>query len=266
MHEVVSSSVYSQPRRRDDNPILDTRYWTLLKDILLPDTVKARTGGSSARLRSWIPSLVSRVPIIPIVSSFGTACTSHVASLSPALPLEASNCLSVLWPYAVGKSSPDLLLECFGASLSLATSPLANQPGIPELLALITSGYRSAFGNSTHKKKVCSIVPPNVRVSDGVWCSCILASCRNIYTNGFAVSTPTQHIPAVRSHRRFTTRGLKLFLTWRIYGILRTRPFREVSKRSFPSSCDRRRRVRCPVYLGFWIPSSVSPEGSKDHM
>ncbi|THH21561.1 hypothetical protein EW146_g35 [Bondarzewia mesenterica] len=144
---------------RASNPILDLRYWELLADILYPRNT-AQTFNDYARLhKTWLHPLLSRIPIAPIVISLLNLSTTldddartHIYSIS-------CRSISLLWPLAVAKITPDTLLDCFGALLgSLASHDtlrkLLAEDGLRKIGNLITASFRIAFSNSSNKKKL----------------------------------------------------------------------------------------------------------------
>ncbi|OBZ78846.1 hypothetical protein A0H81_00558 [Grifola frondosa] len=74
-------------------------------------------------------------------------------------PLVAQ-CITVLWPLAIPKLSPETLLECFGAVVKdYVASASGRQSGWKNLQAhkLIVSSYRTALANTASKKKLYSL-------------------------------------------------------------------------------------------------------------
>lgn len=69
--------------------------------------------------------------------------------------------LAIIWPPAALKSSPDTLLECFGALLPYL-APVRQEaddrtdmdPYVVRSAVLIISSYRTAYSNTPNKKKV----------------------------------------------------------------------------------------------------------------
>ena len=134
------------------SPALDIKYWSLLQDILLPQSVL------QIQDKAWLIPLLSRIPIAPIVVFFISTCSQHAAQVSEALELAACGTLSALWPLAVPKLSAESLLECAGAFFSHWSScdKVGNveSKGFRSLGSLVVSSYRTALPNASNKKKV----------------------------------------------------------------------------------------------------------------
>ncbi|KAI9066632.1 hypothetical protein FKP32DRAFT_1589329 [Trametes sanguinea] len=144
---------------RATNPICDSRYWNLLYDILVSSGGE-KHGDHSRALRAWLVPLLTRVPIAPIILSYLELASSEgpfdIAQYTLFL-----GCVSVLWPLAVPKFSPETLLECFGAVVhflvarggtGIRDGPLQNQEG-SRALSLIVSSYRGILSNAGSKRK-----------------------------------------------------------------------------------------------------------------
>ena len=73
-----------------------------------------------------------------------------------------ASCLSILWPLAVAKFTPETLLECFGTVLRLlreyASFRQAHEARVctrvEQLLSQLVASYRYSITNASNKKKV----------------------------------------------------------------------------------------------------------------
>lgn len=139
-------------RHRLSSPALDIKYWTLLKSILLPQSVL------QIQDKAWLVALLSRIPIVPIVVFFISTCSQHAAEVSEALELAACSTLSALWPLAVPRLNAESLLECAGAFFNHWSScdKIGNveSKSSRDLGSLVVSSYRAALPNASNKKKV----------------------------------------------------------------------------------------------------------------
>ncbi|KAF9821856.1 hypothetical protein IEO21_00286 [Rhodonia placenta] len=146
----------------DVNPIMDTRYWQLLSDIVCSSNrTQADLTGSARTIKSWLLPILSRVPIAPIVIAFLSLLSSIEHDAQLVLNKLVSRSIAVLWPIAVPKFSPETLLECLAAVLShLAALQFTRLNETVESLGAIplsiVSAYRTAFANSSNKRKIYS--------------------------------------------------------------------------------------------------------------
>ncbi|EED81249.1 predicted protein [Postia placenta Mad-698-R] len=149
-------------RASDVNPIMDTRYWQLLSDIVYSSNrTQADLTGSARTIKSWLLPILSRVPIAPIVIAFLSLLSSIEHDAQLVLNKLVSRSIAVLWPIAVPKFSPETLLECLAAVLShLAALQFTRLNETVESLGAIplsiVSAYRTAFANSSNKRKIYS--------------------------------------------------------------------------------------------------------------
>lgn len=139
---------------------MDTRYWQLLSDIVCSSNrTQADLTGSARTIKSWLLPILSRVPIAPIVIAFLSLLSSIEHDAQLVLNKLVSRSIAVLWPIAVPKFSPETLLECLAAVLShLAALQFTRLNETVESLGAIplsiVSAYRTAFANSSNKRKV----------------------------------------------------------------------------------------------------------------
>ncbi|KZT06756.1 uncharacterized protein LAESUDRAFT_774312 [Laetiporus sulphureus 93-53] len=163
-------------KETDTNCKLDLRYWKLLSDVIFSANVMStNTSGSARATKTWLLPLLNRTPLAPITTSYLSLSARLDVDRRVALNPFVSRCLTVLWPLAVPKFSPEVLLECFGALLahivetSLDTTTLLDQQNVPAAL-LIVSAYQSGFSNSANKKKLYLSFLQN---HFGHWLQCI---------------------------------------------------------------------------------------------
>ena len=146
---------------RNANPILDSRYWELLSDILCSPDEEAKHADASPTARRWLLPLLNRIPVAPIVRAYLTLSASLDKRDRTSLNEPVARCLAVLWPLASLKFSPDTLLECFGALLAYLVSVGSEEDHrtdfdshVVRIGALLVSSYRTAYGNTVNKRKV----------------------------------------------------------------------------------------------------------------
>ena len=147
---------------RHENPVLDTRYWRLLADILTPSN-PAREADHSRALRPWLIPLLNRIPIPPIILSYLELLSAGDRFELVQYKLFAK-CVSILWPLAVPKFSPETLLECFGAVIHLSALPVISPSdgswgtlrALDEFrsLSIMVESYRTSLAASASKRKV----------------------------------------------------------------------------------------------------------------
>ncbi|KAI1797672.1 Urb2/Npa2 family-domain-containing protein [Ganoderma leucocontextum] len=158
---LLSRLLKDKPKDRHENPIVDTRYWKLLADILT-HSHPAREGDHSRTLRPWLVPLLNRIPIAPVILSY-----LELASPGDQFDLAQyklfARCVSILWPLAVPKFSPETLLECFGAVVQLSVPSVvsASDRSWGTLQALddfrasssMVVSYRTSLAGSASKRK-----------------------------------------------------------------------------------------------------------------
>ncbi|KAJ7597284.1 Urb2/Npa2 family-domain-containing protein [Mycena floridula] len=127
---------------KGNNPdILDSRYWSLLADVL---TARALND-------NWLVPLLNQISIAPIVVSF----FQNQPPSQPAPALEAVNrCLTVVWPLSVARFSADTLLQCFTAMINFLTKSDIRDDSLFRSVQAIVSSYRSSLEHSNIKKKI----------------------------------------------------------------------------------------------------------------
>ena len=133
------------------NPLLDVRYWDLLRDVLLDsDVTRSRT------VRAWLVPILHRTPLVPITMAL-YAMSSQRHLLSTELST-ASECLSILWPLAATKFSWENLLECFAAIVLFLCNASLDIDDLPShvhhLAEQVLASYRHACANASNRKKV----------------------------------------------------------------------------------------------------------------
>ncbi|KZT74833.1 hypothetical protein DAEQUDRAFT_659162 [Daedalea quercina L-15889] len=144
------------------NPVIDSRYWQLLFDILCPpDEATGKRTDTRHAAKRWLLPLLNRIPLAPIVTAYFQLSSSVDERARVTLDELSSRCFASIWPLASPKFSPDTLLECFGALLArLATNWRGEDdhpktdPHISQAALFIISSYRSAYGNLANKKKL----------------------------------------------------------------------------------------------------------------
>jgi hypothetical protein len=144
------------------NPIFDTRHWRLIAKLI--DSQNSASSAADARsTKSWLTTLLHRIPLGPVIVSFLTSFKDVRAEEQDVLALSVSTCLSALWSLLVQRMSTELLLECFGAFICTA---LASRPngGIARIGNMISSSYRNSLTNSSNKKKVLFLIVLSVKV------------------------------------------------------------------------------------------------------
>lgn len=131
-------------------------YWSLLAEILVTAPPHQKTAYARPA-KVWLVPLLNRIPFAPVVSTFFSICMSANHSPSEVLIQLFSRCALVIWPMAVQRTNVDALVDCY--SFMLAISPAyssedATENNFTKFIVLVTSSFRSAFSNTTNKKKV----------------------------------------------------------------------------------------------------------------
>ncbi|TFY69060.1 hypothetical protein EVJ58_g637 [Rhodofomes roseus] len=146
----------------DASPILDSRYWQLLSDIVCPpDETNVKRTNTSRTAKRWLLPLLNRIPVAPIVTAYFSLSGPLDEHARVTLDKFFSRCLVTIWPLATPKFSPDVLLECFGALLVHLTTRRAGEDDptnatahVGKAALLVISSYRTAYGNLANKKKL----------------------------------------------------------------------------------------------------------------
>ncbi|KAG6837114.1 hypothetical protein H0H93_014420 [Arthromyces matolae] len=133
------------------NPLLDQRYWTLLKDAL---TAESSSGSQTRPLKTWLPPLLTRIPFVPSVVSFFHLIRGVEPTTRHTLNPIAFSFLASIWPTLSQKLNSESLLDIFGSFLTL----YANIPDADESFmrtgSLIAKSFRNSLLNTSNKKKV----------------------------------------------------------------------------------------------------------------
>lgn len=131
---------------RSTSSIFNSSHWKLLLDVLTCQ-------GPPVPLSTWLPSLLYRTPLLPVLSTF-MAKFGEAGS-----PVELStvvySCVSRLWTPAESKMSLEDLSDLFTLVLRRIDEGYLIS-GIISIGILVTSSYRTSLGNVANKKKVCS--------------------------------------------------------------------------------------------------------------
>ncbi|TFY72617.1 hypothetical protein EVG20_g369 [Dentipellis fragilis] len=136
------------------NPVLDVRYWQLLDDILLPSEAAENAAAGTRATKAWLLPLLNRTPIVPVVTSLLMLSEQDSSAMTELYTLAATS-LAMMWPIAIQKATPDMLLDCFGALLgAMVTVPDPSTQGFIKIAHLVVVAMRAAFSNSSNKKKL----------------------------------------------------------------------------------------------------------------
>lgn len=124
--------------------IFNLTYWKLLADVLSDDPAVARNR------KTWLPSLLHRVPLQPILSAF---LTKFGEAGSPVdLSAAVSECIHSMWRLSSRKILIENLADLFNLVLQI-TDEKNLTPGVVSIGILVTSSYRASLGNVMNKKK-----------------------------------------------------------------------------------------------------------------
>ena len=124
-------------------------YWSLLNNILYSSLEASRSN------RVWLPPLLTRYSISPMIVSFLTAIKSSKAESFQPLLQHFAQCMYIIWPIVTTRQNLDSLSECFNAVLSY--SSIFTESGelkLDRFSLLVVRSFRQSFGNSSAKKKV----------------------------------------------------------------------------------------------------------------
>ena len=124
-------------------------YWSLLNSILYSSLEASRSN------RVWLPPLLTRYSISPMIVSFLNAIkNSKVVSFQPLLQ-HFAQCMYIIWPIVTTRQNLDSLSECFNAVLSYSSTFLeSGELKLDRFSLLVVRSFRQSFGNSSAKKKV----------------------------------------------------------------------------------------------------------------
>jgi len=131
---------------RSTSSIFNLSHWELLLDVLTCQ-------GPPVPLSTWLPSLLYRIPLLPVLSAFMTKFGEAGSPME--LSTVVYSCVSRLWTLAESK----MLLEDLADLFSLVLQRIDEghlTSGIISIGILVTSSYRTSLGNVTNKKKVRS--------------------------------------------------------------------------------------------------------------
>ncbi|KAF5368462.1 hypothetical protein D9758_002365 [Tetrapyrgos nigripes] len=129
--------------------LLDTRFWRLLLDVI--------STSDPLPSSSWLPAILSRTPLIPIVVSLlETLCKVDLVVHSEVLTL-VRPCLAILWPISTQKMTTEALLDCFASFLRFMKSRSQELDINPNHVGLfIVTSFRRSFATCSTKKKIFS--------------------------------------------------------------------------------------------------------------
>ncbi|KAJ3571342.1 hypothetical protein NP233_g3811 [Leucocoprinus birnbaumii] len=141
---LLSSLLKDKSQPPSTSSIFNLNYWKLLVDVLLDDSA------ASANRRTWLPSLLHRIPLQPILSTF---LSKFGEAKSPEeLSAAVAECISLTWRLSSRKMLIESLTDLFNLVLQI-TDEENLTPGIIRIGIFITSSYRGSLGNVMNKKK-----------------------------------------------------------------------------------------------------------------
>ncbi|KAG1810124.1 Urb2/Npa2 family-domain-containing protein [Suillus plorans] len=153
-HELIAEFILTRllkdKSKTSDNPVIDARYWSLLRKVLVLD---GSVGAGVRGLKVWLGSLLNRTPLAPIIISILTLLRDLPVTKAKELLVPVHPCFSVLWPLSVHKIGVETLLECLGAVLNVSTE-LFDDVILDGICETIVFSYREALGNAGNKKKL----------------------------------------------------------------------------------------------------------------
>ncbi|KAH7911224.1 Urb2/Npa2 family-domain-containing protein [Hygrophoropsis aurantiaca] len=132
------------------NPLLDVRYWTLLKDVICQSGSLQVTQSTKA----WLSPLLNRAPLAPIVFVLFNHLGTLEISQTESLCLVIRPCLSVLWLMGVQKITVDVLQDCFGAALEACGRYKHSDEHFTSICTMVSTSYRTSLSNAANKKKL----------------------------------------------------------------------------------------------------------------
>jgi hypothetical protein len=136
---------------RSLNSILDCRLWVLLHSVISTDVTLSSS--RSRPSKTWLAALLHRVPIGPIFMAFLNLLGHLDSHMRERLSQAVSSCLSIIWPLAAGKMSTEILLDCFGAYLSVVQW-CKTDGSLVQIGNTVISSYERSLSNSANKRKV----------------------------------------------------------------------------------------------------------------
>ncbi|KIK46276.1 hypothetical protein CY34DRAFT_800619 [Suillus luteus UH-Slu-Lm8-n1] len=151
-HELIAEFILTRllkdKSKTSDNPVVDARYWSLLRKVL-----DGSVGAGARGLKVWLGSLLNRTPLAPIIISILTLLRDLPVTKAEELLVLVRPCFSVLWPLSVHKIGVETLLECLGTVLNVSAE-LVKDENLGGICEAIVSSYREALGNTGNKKKL----------------------------------------------------------------------------------------------------------------
>ncbi|KAG1766457.1 Urb2/Npa2 family-domain-containing protein [Suillus occidentalis] len=151
-HELIAEFILTRllkdKSKTSDNPVVDARYWCLLRNVL-----DGSVGAGARGLKVWLGSLLNRTPLAPIIISILTLLRDLPVTKAEELLVLMRPCFSVLWPLSVHKIGVETLLECLGAVLDVSVE-LVKDENLGGICEAIVASYREALGNTGNKKKL----------------------------------------------------------------------------------------------------------------
>ncbi|KAI0082239.1 hypothetical protein K474DRAFT_1586046 [Panus rudis PR-1116 ss-1] len=146
------------------NPLLDSRHWKLLADILT-STSSPINSESTQSARTWLVPLLNRVPFAPVLIAMLNIGTTQALKIDTETMHNAILCSNSIWAMASPKFTLETLLDCFGSLLKYLGAGLhriaADHDDVitpfTRLVSNICNTYRDVLQNSAHKKKAYSV-------------------------------------------------------------------------------------------------------------
>ncbi|KZV77619.1 hypothetical protein PENSPDRAFT_621174 [Peniophora sp. CONT] len=149
--EFILTRLLKEKGKTADSPITDRRYWDLLSSAL---SALSLSTSSAASTKAWLLPLLNRVPLVPICTSLLERSSQVNAESAIAVLDLSAQAIATLWPLASPKFTADVLLDCFGALLSVAARFPTESAGLSKLGSLINTSLQEAFSHSSNKKKL----------------------------------------------------------------------------------------------------------------
>ena len=137
---------------RQENPIIDLRYWTLLNLLL-----------ENGRKSAWLSPILARTPAIPVLTSFLTLLPQIDVSALHDLAPAVLNAFDILFPVASLKSRPETTVDgiwvvfvSVAACSSDSTTRISKE--IAELLCLPLRAFRQYFNTTPANKTKVGLI------------------------------------------------------------------------------------------------------------